>query len=177
MKGRLLAAGVSIVFFTVLFLSLTSAFNSSSSIGYLVIKIKDPPEGWGSASALYITSDDINIHRADMGNESGWYKTGVSVTNLSLGELTIFERIVGQTSLPAGLYNIIRFEIVKAIVTVDGKNYSSEVASGKLNVPIISGGVRIVPNHSSSLLIDITPKITGKDGRFKLTPSVKATPA
>jgi hypothetical protein len=148
-----------------------------SSTGTLVISMKDPPSGWGQATAVYITYTNIMIHRADAGDESGWFNTGVSVTNLSLREIVIFKTMIGETSLQVGLYNIIRFNITQAIATVNGKNYTCKVKSGKLKVLILRGGVRINPAQISSLEIDITPKITGKDGNFSLKPTAKATPS
>ena len=175
MRKRMLIFIFSTVFFVLFGISLIPVFNSSA-YGTLIFKIKDPPDEWGPATAVYITSTDINIHRADMGNESGWLETGISVKNLSLGE-TLFESTARQAVLKVGTYNIIRFEIVQAIVTVDGKNYSCELSSGKLTIPIREGGVRVLPNSLSNLLIDINPKITGKNVNFKLVPAVTATPA
>ena len=148
-----------------------------SASGTLVILMRDPPSGWGSATAVYISFSDIMIHRADAGVESGWFNTGVGVTNLSLREIVIFKTLIGETTLQVGMYNVIRFNITQAIATVNGVNYTCVVKSGKLNVPIIGGGVRINAGQISSLEIDVTPKITGKDGNFSLKPAAKATPS
>jgi len=149
---------------------------SVSASGTLVIMMRDPPSGWGQATAVYITLSDIMIHRADAGVKSGWFNTGVSVANLSLREIVIFKTMIGETHLKVGLYNVIRFNITQAIATINGKDYICEVKSGKLNVRIVRGGIRINAGQISSLEIDITPKITGKDGNFSLTPAAKATP-
>jgi hypothetical protein len=155
-----------------------SFFSSNvSASGTLVILMRDPPSGWGPATAVYISFSDIMIHRADAGDESGWFNTGVSVANLSLQEIVIFNTMIGETTLQVGKYNIIRFNITQAIATVNGQNYNCVVKSGKLHVPIIRGGVRVNPAKISSLEIDITPKITGKNGNYSLTPTVKAAPS
>jgi len=142
--------------------------------GNLVLKMKDPPSGWGPAEAVYITFTDIMIHRADAGDESGWFSTGVSATNLSLVGMVNVSKVIGQTSLQAGLYNIVRFNITQAIVTVKGVNYTCTVESGKLNVPITGGGIRINAGQTSYLEIDINPTITGKSGNYKLAPAARA---
>ncbi len=152
---------------------ITANVNAS---GTLVILMRDPPSGWGSATAVYITFSDIMIHRADAGDESGWFNTGVSVTNISLREIVIFNTMIGETNLQVGKYNIIRFNITQAIATVNGINYTCVVNSGKLHVPIVGSGVRINSAKISSLEIDITPKIMGKDGNYSLKPTAKATP-
>ncbi len=144
--------------------------------GTLVILMRDPPAGWGPATAVYISCSDILIHRGDTGDEAGWLNTGVSVTNLSLREVVIFKTMIGETALPVGVYNILRFNVTQAIATVNGKNYSCRVTSGKLHVSIASGGVRITGGQVSRLEIDITPTLMGKDGHFSLKPVARATP-
>lgn len=147
-----------------------------SASGTLVIIMRDPPSAWEPATAMYVTFSDIMIHRADAGVESGWFNTGVSVTNFSLREIVIFTTMIGETTLQVGIYNVIRFNITQAIATVNGINYTCVIKSGKLNVPIMGGGVRINAAQISRLEIDITPKITGKEGHFSLTSAAKATP-
>ena len=154
----------------------SSLFLNRIESGYLTIKIKDPPDDWGPASAVYITSSEISIHRVDVADESGWFETGISIANLSLEEFTVFGRVIGHVSLKAGTYNIIRFEIVQAIVTVQGKNYSCEVPSGKFDTQIVPGGVTVTQNHFSTLLVDIRPKIIQNYNTFKLLPTVRASP-
>lgn len=167
-----------LVFCVVVTICLSSIFITNvSASGTLVILMRDPPPGWGSATAVYISFSDIMIHRADAGVESGWFNTGVGVANLSLREIVIFRTMIGETTLQVGMYNVIRFNVTQAIATVNGINYTCAVKSGKLNVPIIGGGVRINAGQISSLEIDITPKITGKDGNFSLKPTAKATPS
>jgi len=145
--------------------------------GTLVLKMRDPPSGWGPATAVYITFNDVLIHRADAGNESGWFSTGASAVNLSLTEIVNVSRVIGQSSLQAGLYNIVRFNITQAIATVNGVNHTCTVESGSLNVPITGGGIRINAGQTAYLIIDVDPKITGREGSFKLVPAAKATPA
>ncbi len=144
--------------------------------GTLIILMRDPPASWGSATAVYITCSDILIHRADAADEAGWLSTGVHVTNLSLREVVIFKTMIGETALPVGVYNFLRFTVTQAIATVNGKNYSCRVTSGKLHVHIAGGGVRINRGQIARLEIDVTPTIMGRDGHFSLKPVARATP-
>ncbi len=116
------------------------------------------------------------IHRADAGVESGWFNTGVSVTNISLREIVIFNTMIGETKLQVGKYNIIRFNITQAIATVNGINYTCVINSGKLHIPIIMGGVKINSSKISRLEIDITPTIMRKEGNFSLKAAATAKP-
>lgn len=173
MKARIL---VEIGILAVVIASAAFVYTSYGS-GTLVLKMKDRPPGWGPATEVYITFTDIMIHRADAGDESGWFTTGASATNLSLGDIINVSKIIGQNNLQAGLYNVIRFNITQAIVTVDGVNHTCTVESGRLNVPITGGGIRMNAGQTSYLEIDVTPTITGRSGDYKLTPAATATPA
>ena len=138
--------------------------------------IKDPPAGWGPASSIYITFNHIWIHRTEANGESGWFDTGVNVVNLSLREVVIFDKMIGEVSLQAGSYNIVRFNVTQAIVTVEGINYTCRIEHGNLHVPIINGGLYINALQTTHLEIDISPKVTGKVDSFKLTPAARAVP-
>jgi len=145
--------------------------------GTLVIMMEDPPEHWGSASKVYIRYSAIMVHRAEARNESGW-STVTAEGWINLALVLNVSKAIGQGPLQAGKYNIIRFEVAEAVVTVDSKNYTASVSSGKLNIPITRGGIQVNAGQTSYLVIDITPKVTGSPTHgFKLVPAAKATPA
>lgn len=145
--------------------------------GTLVVEMTDPPSGWGDASNVYIKYSAIEIHRADAGNESGWNTVVDSEDWIDLTQVLNSSKTLGSNGLSSGKYNLIRFEILEAIVTVEGTNHTATVSSGKLNIAIIRGGVNITAGQTSNLLIDITPKITGSEAQgYRLTPAAKALP-
>ena len=154
----------------------TILVRDNNSTGTLVVKIRDQLGDWNSASAIYISVSEVSIHRADAGNESGWIKTGIGVTNLSIGETGIFYKVIGETSLGTGLYNVIRVNLIQAIVTVNGKNYSCNIENGILNIPIILGGVRIQALKIAYLEIDVTPTIIHYKDEYWLVPAARAQP-
>lgn len=143
--------------------------------GTLVIEMKDPPNEWGSASKVYIQYSEIKIHRANAGNESGWFTAVEGDSWIDLSTVLDSSRIIGSTGLQAGKYNLMRFEVLDAIVTVEDINYTATVSSGKLTVAIVRGGVDISVGQTSHLVIDITPKVVGSQSAgFKVVPAVKA---
>jgi hypothetical protein len=144
--------------------------------GNLIVKMQDPPAGWGPAEEVYISFSDILLHRSGADNESGWFSTGISYVNLTLSDMVNITQIIGEKSLQAGLYNVIRFNMTQAIVTVNGVNYTCTIESGKLNVPITNGGVRISAGGTSFIVIDVEPKVTGANGNYKFTPAIKSIP-
>jgi len=76
------------------------------------------------------------------------------------------------------LYNLIRFRILDARVTVSGMNYTASVPSGELTIAITLGGLQINTGQATALLIDINVKVEGSraEGFFRLVPAVRATP-
>jgi len=144
--------------------------------GTLVIEMMDPPEYWGSASHVYIHYSEIKIHRADAEEESGWHTVIEDDRWLNLTSVVNVSKAIGQSSLQAGKYNIIRFNITEAIVTVNGENHTVTVVNGRLNIPITRGGIRVDAGQKTYLVIDITPRITGSQQGFRLVPATRAIP-
>jgi hypothetical protein len=144
--------------------------------GTLVVEMKDPPEEWGSASKIYIRYSEIKVHRANAGNESGWFTAVEGDSWIDLSTVLDSSKVIGSTGLQAGKYNLMRFEVLEAIVTVDDMNYTATVSSRKLTVSIHNGGVDISVGQTSHLVIDITPKVVGSPSAgFKVVPAVKAS--
>ncbi len=148
------------------------AYGSST----LVIEMMDPPEQWGAASQVYIQYSAIMVHRAGAEDESGW-KTVVKVDGwMNLTSVVNVSRAIGQGPLQAGRYNLVRFNITEAVVTVDGTNHTATVVNGKLNIPITKGGIRVDAGQKTHLVMDITPRITGSQQGYRMVPAAKATP-
>jgi hypothetical protein len=145
--------------------------------GRLEVRITDPPKDWGQATDVYIQFSEIMVHRADSGNESGWYTVVSGLGWIDLGSTLNSSKALGVGNLQAGKYNQIRFTVEEAIVTLDGVNHTANVSSGTLKVSIIQGGVNIVAGQTSYLLIDITPKVVGSVAQgLRVVPSAKALP-
>ncbi|MFB0558077.1 MAG: DUF4382 domain-containing protein [Candidatus Bathyarchaeia archaeon] len=145
--------------------------------GRLVVELTDPPREWGQASNVYIKYGKVIVHRANARNESGWFTVVDGEGWVDLSSTLNSSETLGAGSLRAGKYNLVRFEVVEAIATVGGVNYTAPVENGKLNIAITHGGVQIEVGQTSHLLIDITPKVTGSvEYGFEVVPAAKAQP-
>ena len=144
--------------------------------GTLRIKITDPPKDWGAASAIYIEYDEVKVHKSQEGNESGWYTVVESGGWINLKEVLNTTKTLGSGALQAGTYNLIRFEVTECLVTISGTNYTATVESGKLNIAILGGGITIQSGSTSTVIIDITPKVVGSPAQgLKVVPAAKAS--
>ncbi len=145
--------------------------------GTLEVQIKDPPREWGDASNVYIKYNQIEIHKVSNENQTGWLRITDKENWIDLATTLNASKTLGTKRLPPEKYNLIRFEILDAIVTVNGANYTATVASGKLDLAMVRGGITINAGQTIKILIDITPKITGSEAQgYRLTPAAKAKP-
>jgi len=145
--------------------------------GTLQILITDPPSRWGSASQIYINYSAIEMHRANAGNDSGWFTIVDSSAWINLTQTLDVNETIGSKSLQAGKYNLMRFNIFEAVVTVANVNYTATVPSGKLQIAITQSGITINAGQTASLLIELNAKVEGSiESGFRLVPDVRATP-
>ena len=163
------------------FLGLTTTTNGQttngtlSGSGTLEISMQDPPNVPPEVSAVYINYSSIQVHVANAGNQSGWYNVTSSGT-ANLTSLIANAKLLGKATLPSGTYNIVRFNVTSALVTVGGVNYTAMVPSGKVQA-VLSGGVNVQSGQTSTLLINISPKVTGNThSGYILVPSANAQP-
>ena len=139
----------------------------------------DPPNVPANVVDDYINYTSIQIHVANAGNNSGWYNVTSSGT-IDLMKIVSNSKLLASATLPNGTYNIVRFDVTSAIVTVNSTsgvltNYTAKVPSGMVQA-VITGGVNVKANSVSALLIDISPRVTYANGEYTLIPSLTAQP-
>jgi hypothetical protein len=145
--------------------------------GRLVVEVTDPPMDWGQATHIYVKFSEVKVHRANAGNETGWITVVEEGGWIDLRSTLNSSATLGAGSLQAGKYNLIRFTVEEAIVTVNDANHTATVQSGTLKVAIVQGGVDIKAGQTSHLLIDITPKVIGSASQgYRVVPAAKALP-
>lgn len=159
--------------------SQTTGTGSSGSTGILQLAMIDPPHVPADVVDVYINYSDIEVHISNAGNDSGWYNV-TSSGSLNLTNIVNASTILGSVALPNGTYNIVRFNVTSAVVTVNSSsgvltNHTANVPSGKVQ-SVITGGVNVRPNTTSALLVDISPTVTSANGSYKLIPSATAHP-
>ncbi|MHB1868840.1 MAG: DUF4382 domain-containing protein [Nitrososphaerales archaeon] len=159
--------------------STTSGSGSSGSTGTLQISMIDPPHVPANVVDVYVNYSSIQVHVANAGNQSGWYNVTSSGT-INLMKIVSSSKVLGSATLPSGTYNIVRFNVTSAVVTVNSTsgvltNHTANVPSGMVQATI-TGGVNVQANTPSALLIDISPRVTGANGSYTLVPSATAQP-
>jgi Domain of unknown function (DUF4382) len=135
---------------------------STAQSGTLAVLLTDPPTVPNGVTAVYATYSDIQVHVSNAGNESGWYDLHSS-GEINLMSVINIGQTIGSTSVPAGNYNVLRFNVTAASVTYQGQNYTAHIAKSRaagsqLTVPII-GGIQVLSGQSSAAIIDMTPTV------------------
>jgi hypothetical protein len=149
--------------------------------GVIEIKMTDPQGEWDEATQVYLNCSSIEIHRAQEDNESGWFTVVDKGEWINLTRISDVNQTISHKNLQAGSYNLIRFRIVEAFVTVNGKNYcknyTATVPNGELKITIIKGGTHVITGQTAALLIQLNAEVKGSEGLgFEIVPEVKAIP-
>jgi len=155
-------------------------FYGSSNVS---LSVKDPPpQAYDrSITAIVVSFDKVELHAANAGNDSGWHTV---VTSASVNLLTVLSvpKILGNTMIPAGRYNEIRFFASNASITIAGVTVTYTIASGGtsgLKVPILGGGFQVVGGQSLTVQLDFAFNNSEimAGGSLMLSPVVEATVA
>jgi len=130
----------------------SSQGQASGGPGTLSVLLTDPPRVPNGVSAVYIYYIGLAVHGDD-----GWTTVQQAGAIELLG--TVNQALtLSSTTVPAGTYDSIRFEVSAAEVTYQGNNHSAIVQGGRLTVEII-GGARVSSTQAAAALIDIQPTV------------------
>lgn len=154
--------------------------SSTSGSGTMQLSMIDPPNVPGNVVAVYVNYSSIQVHEANAGNQSGWHNVTSSGT-IDLMKIVSSSQVLGSANLPSGTYNIVRFNISSAVVTVNStsgtlQNFTASVPSGMVQ-SVITGGINVKGGATSALLVDISPRVTYGGNQYTLVPSATAAPS
>ena len=124
---------------------------SSSSWGYLAIGVTDPPRLAGLVS-LTIVVEGFRIHSTS--NDS-WISINLTKTEVDLVKATQIEQLLAVTKVPAGHYNIIRFNVTSARAVTNSSSLDLEIPNKGIQITIKKGGIQIQPSKPVHLIIDV----------------------
>jgi hypothetical protein len=151
----------------------------ATATGAVEVRVTDAPAN--NITSVNVTVDDIRIHRAGAGNESGWETIPIVVNGNVTGNVTFDlyqidgnETVLGYApSIPAGNYTQLRMHIVSVNVTIDGNTTDATVPSEWLK---LVRPFEVVNGNTTTLIIDFDVAksivVTGA-GDVKLKPVVR----
>jgi len=137
--------------------------NYSVGKGTLSLAVTDAPIG--SVSHLYLTISSIELQ--GNGNSSTTYQAGsIQFDLLSLLNVT---KLLGNVSIPAGNYTMIRFTVSSAVATIAGVNSTLNVPSGEVKLPV---QFQVKSGETTRIVVDITADMTIISASGNLRPVV-----
>ncbi len=153
------------------------AIGIGGNSGTLSVMLTDPPTVPTGVTALYINYNNVQVHIADAGNNSGWTTLSGS-GQLNLMSMVDVSQTIASSNINSGIFNAIRFNITSASVTYNGVNYSADLVYQEhvLAIPV-KGGIQVTAAKTSAALIDLTPTVlllgTPQNPTFALIPSAR----
>src|SRR5437899_7563697 len=89
------------------------AFLGSVTSGTVYVYVRDAPVEWRHLNVVF---SDIQVHRADAGNDSGWIHLPLASPNIDFVALADLTRLLALDRAPAGKYTHLRL----VLSSVDG---------------------------------------------------------
>src|SRR3989441_9993236 len=84
------------------------AFLGSVTSGTLYVYVRDAPAEWKQLNVVF---SDIQVHRANAGNESGWIHLPLSSPTIDFVALANLTRLLALDRAPAGTYTQLRLVV------------------------------------------------------------------
>ncbi len=106
------------------------AYLSTFASGTITVRVRDAPVGWQHLTVVF---SEIQVHRADAGNPSGWMSLPLSTPQIDFMALGNLTKVLALDRAPAGKYTQIRL-VVDSVegVLADGTPVSLRVPDGEL---------------------------------------------
>ena len=106
------------------------AFLGSITSGTLYVYVRDAPVDWKHLNVVF---SDIQVHRANAGNDSGWIHLPLSSPNIDFVALANLTRLLALDRAPAGKYTQLRLVVNSVEGVLDnGSSVNFDVPSGEL---------------------------------------------
>ena len=116
--------------------------STQGTLGTLEIRVTDKPNP--SITAIEITAESVEVHRADTGE---WSTVVAGPVTFDLLAVIGIEELLGSETLPAGEYTQVRLAITSTTIVDDGQEVEARVPSEVLKVVrpfIITAGLTTI---------------------------------
>ena len=122
---------IGFVFLVALTAILAAGCASTRPTGTAEFRATDAPSA--GVSKIMVTTRNIQIHKADT-PEDNWITVVSQERTFDLVAIQGVEVFLGSENVSSGNYTQIRLDVVKVIVTLDGKDITAKLPSDKLKV-------------------------------------------
>ncbi len=133
--------------------------------GTMTLTITDPaqaqygnsPQYNSSITHINVAFSQFQVHVAGQGDSSGWQMIKISPQTIDMIKVLSLSEVLGKVPLPAGKYDIVRFNVTGVTISFSGKpSVMYTVPSGSLKVPVTNGGFQITATSSVTVLLTLS---------------------
>ena len=133
--------------------------------GTMTLTITDPaqaqygnsPQYNSSITHINVAFSQFQVHVAGQGDSSGWQMIKISPQTIDMIKVLSLSEVLGKVPLPAGKYDIVRFNVTGVTISFSGKpSVMYTVPSGGLKVPVTNGGFQITATSSVTVLLTLS---------------------
>ncbi len=137
-----------------------------------VIQLTDPPQVPNGTQSLVISYSGISLHEAGNANSTGFVNVAQS-GSINLMQLVNFTQTVAVAKKTGAAFDMVRFNITGATITINGNTYNVSVPNNRLLVKISGSN-----STSGGVLVEVNPSIiqiySGNQTIFVMVPSARA---
>jgi hypothetical protein len=166
---------IALIGFAIAYPMLTSQGNT----GVLALQITDPPVAPPGVTSIIIAYSNVYVHISNAGQNSGWRQVAGS-GSIDLMTVVNVTQTLGETPIPDGVYNAIRFNITSASITYNGTTYPANVPSGWIFAPLHAGSLSVTSTYDVGAVIDMAPTVIMSNDagtlHFVIMPVVRGYP-
>ncbi len=165
--GKLLSKGPIAVILAIIIIGSIAGylFYTDYVQGTMTLTITDPaqaqygnsPQYNSSITHINVAFSQFQVHVAGQGDSSGWQMIKISPQTIDMIKVLSLSEVLGKVPLPAGKYDIVRFNVTGVTISFSGKpSVMYTVPSGGLKVPVTNGGFQITATSSVTVLLTLS---------------------
>jgi len=165
--GKLLSKGPIAVILAIIIIGSIAGylFYTDYVQGTITLTITDPaqaqygnsPQYNSSITHINVAFSQFQVHVAGQGDSSGWQMIKISPQTIDMIKVLSLSEVLGKVPLPAGKYDIVRFNVTGVTISFSGKpSVMYTVPSGSLKVPVTNGGFQITATSSVTVLLTLS---------------------
>ncbi len=153
-----------------------SSPSSHTQQNSVFVSITDPPHVPSGTTSLVITYNSIALHEAGKSNSTGFLNIN-QTGSINLMNVTNSSETIAKIAVSANQsFDMVRFSIVSATITIGNQTYNVTVPNGKLQVKL---NQELTANASQSgVLLQLNPSVlqiyAGNQTFFVMVPAAKA---
>jgi uncharacterized protein YxeA len=174
MAGAKVVAAILVLLVLIIIAAIAYLPKTSTSLtNAFIVQLTDPPQVPNGTQALTLYYSSISLHESGNANSTGFVNVAQSGSINLMELINLTQTLAVTTKIPNNYFDMVRFNITKATITISNNTYNVTVPSNRLLVKISNSSAA-----AGGALVEINPSIievySGNQTIFLMVPSAKA---